>query len=57
MMIRDYNTAETIRTATADEIATYEAIVAALPSSEREAGAVDGARIAGDLAGRVVYVA
>jgi len=42
MSIIDYRTNEVIRTATAAEIARYEAQLADMTSSEREVGAVDG---------------
>ncbi len=43
MNIIDYRSNEAIRTATAAEIARYEAQLAAMTSGEREVGAVDGA--------------
>lgn len=40
--IYEYLTGIVIRPATAEEAARYEAIIAELPSSQRDTGAIDG---------------
>jgi hypothetical protein len=54
MTIYCYRTAIALRHATADEIARYEALLAAMPSSQRDAGAVDGAEFG--LNGITIYI-
>ena len=46
--IRNYSTAEVIRTATAAEVARYIELVLALPSCQRHEGVVDGAEFGVD---------
>lgn len=47
-------TAEVIRPATTEEVARYEAIIAELPSSQRDTGAIDGAAFG--LDGQTIYI-
>jgi len=54
MIIYDYRTAIALRTATAEEVARYDAILEGLTSSQRDTGAVDGAEFG--LAGITVYI-
>lgn len=54
MNIYLYANAEIIRTATAEEVARYEAIIAELPSSQRDTGAIDGGAFG--LDGQTIYI-
>jgi hypothetical protein len=52
--IYEYCTGIVIRPATAEEVAQYEAIVEALPSSQRDTGAIDGDVFG--LYGQTIYI-
>jgi hypothetical protein len=54
MTIYNYCTAEAIRTATAEEVARYDAILEGLTSSQRDTGAVDGSEFG--LDGVTIYI-